>query len=160
MKTMTLIGAVAACLVCLLANRATAVEQDAKRYSGAFCMFSGHDQYGASRTYSKFQNSSGESQQVICSGLQDALYAELGFSYIIASESIDEDTCRVRVRLDDGTRYSYLQYDVVGEGTGYNTTRWFPFAFQEPQDLSTYAITCDLPDGAAILSYRFTDYID
>ena len=129
---------------------------DGKRMPGTMCDFVDDNGESVDRGAGpKFQNRSGSQKSVACPVIQDIIDGDVEYAEIVASATIDEDTCRFYVRYPNGNYYSYTHDDVVSAGGDYNKTRWWNGSSKlSPYSGGTYTIKCTLPANAVVLSYK------
>ena len=147
----------AACV--LLTVSTVALASDTKYFQGSMCTFAVAGDYdGQSRSLPKFGNTSGEERSVICPFITDT-EGDIEYAYVVASSSVDEDTCVLRLRGYAGSDLGWWAHDsVTSVATGVNRTAFFTGATTaDTSSGDTYAITCDLPNQAIVFSYSLTE---
>jgi len=145
----------AAALVFAFSISVASLAVDGKRYAGSYCKFADGDTGWKSRHPSKFQNGAGSTLRAVCPVVQDGIDGDIEYVEVIANAEVDEDTCYVSERRQDGSAGSWTHEDVVEASEGYNKTRWGVGAgYLNTAAGAAFSIACDLPNGSLILMYR------
>lgn len=124
--------------------------------NGSACLFAGTGAHtGEDRGLPKLSNASGSTQKVVCPVTRYRQESNMSGASIMTTPDVDGSTCKLIVRRwSDGVAASYARTDTVNVG-GNLQTRWLFNPQAQPGSNSSIALYCDLPPGAAVLTYTF-----
>jgi len=148
----------AVALASILVSTIVVFADDGKVYSGAECKFTEPGSYSGQETsYIKLKNTSGGTRTFGCPFIKDNA-GDYAYAYIIATATMDEDTCKLCAREDD-TSWGYWFHDsVTSVATGVNKTSWWDgAAMGTGSAYDSLQLTCVLPDDGIVYSYYMSE---